>query len=146
MIATSPETAIKNIFERAATSLSDSRDQLDKTRRILKKAIHRLISSTDCSDQKVGEILNNIKTSVDTDIDLKKLDTSLDELFVLTNNSGYQNKSAEKEAFSTVLKNSLGDNDCSEYCTSVINGFSERDLTDKEIAIELVKLLNKNSA
>jgi len=35
MINSSPETAIKNIFERAANSLSYKRDQLDKTRNVI---------------------------------------------------------------------------------------------------------------
>jgi len=57
MITTSPETAIKNIFERAATSLSNTRDQLDKTRRVLKKAILRLPVSISSDNEQVNIIL-----------------------------------------------------------------------------------------
>lgn len=142
MISSSPETAIKNIFERAATSLSDSRDQLDKTRRVLKKAIHRLLLSTERSNDQVDTILNNIKTSVDTEINIQKLNSHLDELFVLTNNSDYQNKIANKTDFYSVLENSLDDACCSESCLSLVNSFVERKLSDKEISLEILKLIS----
>jgi len=73
MINSSPEAAIKNIFERAATSLSNTRDQLDKTRKTLKKSVLRLSASISSEDAQVNAILNEIKSSVDINIDLNAL-------------------------------------------------------------------------
>ncbi len=142
MITTSPETAIKNIFERAATSLSNTRDQLDKTRRVLKKAILRLPVSISSDNEQVNIILNDIRTSADTNINLSALDSQLDELFVLTNNSHQQNKADIKTKFYCSLKKRLDEINCSETCASIINSFAERKLSDEEISLEIVKLIN----
>ncbi len=145
MISRSPEKAIKNIFERCATSLSDSKDQLDKTRRLLKKSVHRLLVSTHRSNDQISTILNDIKSSVDTEINLYDLNSHLDKLFVLTNNSDYQKQTADKSEFYITLKDSLEDSDCSDHCTTIVNSFAERQLSDKEISLELLKLITETS-
>ncbi len=143
MISTSPETAIKNIFERAATSLSNTRDQLDKTRRVLKKAILRLSTSTHSDDEQVNTILNDFRNAADTTLNLNALDSQLDKLFVLTNNSGHQTSTGIPIKFYSSLKSRLGEIKCSETCTSIINSFAERKLSDEDISLEIIKLINE---
>ncbi len=143
MISTSPETAIKNIFERAATSLSNTRDQLDKTRRVLKKAILRLSTSTHSDDEQVNTILNDFRNAADTTLNLSALDSQLDKLFVLTNNSAHQTNTGIQKKFYSSLKSQLGEINCSETCTSIINGFAERKLSDEDISLEIIKLINE---
>ena len=138
MISASPETAIKNIFERAATSLSHTRDQLDKTRRVLKKAILRLSTSADCDDNQVNSILDEIRKSADNNINLNDLDSQLDKLFVLTNNS----ETHKNKTFCSVLESGLDEISCSEDCASIINSFVEKKLSDEEISLEILKLID----
>ncbi len=143
MISNSPETAIKNIFERAATSLSNTRDQLDKTRRVLKKAILRLSTSTHSDDEQVIAILNDIRNAADTTINLSALDSQLDKLFVLTNNSAHQTNTGVQIKLYSSLKNQLDGINCSETCAAIINGFAEKKLSDEDISFEIIKLINE---
>ncbi len=141
MINSSPEAAIKNIFERAATSLSNTRDQLDKTRKALKKTVLRLSASISSEDIQVNAILNDMKSSVDINIDLNALDSQLDKLFVLTNSSCQKKTSVETDFYSS-LKNGLDEIKCSEACMVMVNSFAEKNLTDRQISLEILKLIN----
>ena len=142
MINRSPETAIRNIFERAATSLSHSRDQLDKTRKALKKAVLRLSASVNNDDLEINEVLKELKASVDININLTTLDSQLDKLFVLTNNAEALNKTPEETGFYLSLKNTLTENPCSEFCLAIVNNFAERKLSDRDISLEILKLID----
>ncbi len=143
MIKSSPEKAILNIFERAAKSLSETRDKLDKTRKLLKKSIHRLSTFIQCDNDEVAAILNDIKNSVSQNIDLNVIDSQLDKLFIVSNNSeGLKNTTYDKAFYST-LKTSLGEMDCSDACIALVNGFADSKLSDKKISLELLKLLNQ---
>ena len=143
MINRSPETAIRNLFDRAATALSHSRDQLDKTRKALKKAILRLSASVNSDDAEVNALLNDIKSSVDVNINLHKLDAQLDNLFVLTNNSDRKNNTSNDTGFYTLLTNALAETRCSEACVATVNAFTEKRLSDREIAQEILQLINQ---
>jgi len=143
MINRSPETAIKNLFERAVTALSHSRDQLDKTRKALKKAVLRLSASVNSDDAQVNALLSDIKTSVDININLYNLDAQLDKLFVLTNNSEKKNKTSVDTDFYAFLKNALAETQCSETCVATVNAFVEKRLSDREIALEILRLINQ---
>jgi len=145
MINHSPEDAIKDIFERAATSLSHSRDQLDKTRKALKKAVLRLSASINSNDVQVNAVLSDIKTSVDINIDLHILNSQLDKLFVLTNNSEKKNKTTPDTEFYASLKNALSETRCSPICVDTVNALLEKRLSDREIALEILRLINQTT-
>ncbi len=142
MINCSPETAIKNIFERAVTSLSHSRDQLDKTRKALRKTVLRLSASINSDNAQINAALKDLKASIDININLTALDSQLDKLFVLKNNADNQNKTTEETDFYLSLKNTLVEIRCSEFCIAMVNDFAERKLSDREIAMEILKLIN----
>jgi len=142
MITCSPETAIKNIFERAVKSLSDSRDQLYKTRRILKKAVFRLASASNSDDDEVNDVLQDIKDSANENINLEILDSQLDKLSVLTINSDNQQKITVETEFYSSLKRSLDEINCSETCKSIVNTLVRKKLSDKEISLEILKLID----
>lgn len=144
MINHSPEDAIKDIFERAATSLSRSRDQLDKTRKALKKAVLRLSASINSNDVQVNAVLSDIKTSVDINIDLHILNSQLDKLFVLTNNSSKKNKTSAEAGFSLSLQKALAETSCSETCVATINALVDKHLSDSEMALEILRLINRD--
>lgn len=145
MINSSPETAIKNIFERAANSLSYKRDQLDKTRQILKKAVLRLSSSINSDDSQVNNVLHEIKSSVDVNFNISDLNSQIDKLSILTNNSCTKLNSNKSKEFYSRLNNSLSELDCSEECAKHIRSFADRKLSDKDLSLEILKLLNQYS-
>ncbi len=146
MIVCSPEKAIKNIFERSVKSLNDSRDQLYRTRKILKKAIVRLSTTSYSDDEQLNEIINDIKTSTDKNINLDELDSKLDQLSILVikKDTG-QSVTIETEFYSS-LKRSLDESNCSDSCKAIVNSLVKKKLSDKDISLELVKLINDATA
>jgi hypothetical protein len=113
------------------------------TRNVLRKAITSLADNSYHTDDKVTSLLNNIKTSSNIKPNLDILDSQLDELTFLTNNPDRQHITSNETEFSLSLKNSLDGLNCSQYCMSSVSEILGKNLSDKEMSLELLRLIDQ---
>ncbi|MBL4711489.1 MAG: GGDEF domain-containing protein [Gammaproteobacteria bacterium] len=144
---TSSEVEIKKIYEKSIRLLNDKQARLMDMRQVLKKAVIRLSLTARKDDDRVNEILNDIKSCVADDVNIDLLGQHLDNLFVLTNNSDYQN-SAKSEPFSIVLKKGINryvNTPDSEEFISKLKILVNKEMSDVEMSVQIIKFVDDMS-
>ena len=143
----SSEVEIKKIYEKSIRLLNDKQARLMDLQQVLKKSVIRLSLTARKDDDRVNNILNDIKSSVDDHVDIDLLNQNLDELFVLTNNSGYQN-SSNSEPFYSILKKDIKRYIHTPYSKDFISKFKilvNKEASNTDISSQLIDFIDEVS-
>jgi len=139
-----PDEVIR-VHEKSLRLLNDSQEQLKHVSEMLRKAVIRLTIAARCDDDQLNQILDHIKSTVKNDIDLNQLGVYLDRLLVEIDQTDKRLKPASSASFSICLQQDLGRLEFSpqaEQYRKKIQGFVDNGLTDEEISIQMLELVN----
>ena len=139
-----PEEVIR-VHEKSLRLLDESQEQLKLMSETFRKAVVRLTIAARCDDQRLNEILDQIKSVVRNDIDLNQLDVYLDDLLVEVNRNEKDPESTEHAGFGKCLRQDLGRFDFSaqaEPYRKRIQVLADNDMADDELSIELLEIVN----
>ena len=112
---------------------------------MLRKAVVRLTIAARGEDEHLNDILEQIKSTVKSDIDLDQLALHLDDLLMQINQGPEIGNIATASGFYHFLKQGLEDNDLNalaEPYKTRIQGIADGRLSDQDLSDELLKLVS----
>ncbi len=135
----SSEVEIKRIYEKSIRLLNDKQARLMGMRQVLKKAVIRLSLVARDDDERINEVLKDIKLSVGENIELDSLNQHLDDLFLMVNQSGSLDVNKIKDEVSNMREDGIQIN---HVLDEIINQLNLSHLT-KENKSQLTVSLSK---
>ena len=144
MFSKLPDEVVK-VHEKSLRLLDESQEQLNHVSEMLRKAVVGLSMAARGDDDRLNRVLDEIKSSVNDDIDLNKLGEMLDSLPIEVNQSEGGPEIAYTGGFCSILQQDLGRLEFSpqaEPYKKKIQGLLDDQASDHGISIALLELVN----
>lgn len=139
-----PDEVIR-VHEKSLRLLDESQEELKQISEMLRKSVVRLTIAARGQNDQLNEILENIKSTVRSELDLEQLGVYLDRLLVEINSSEVNAEDAPSGGFYSCLQQDLARYDTSslaEPYKTRIQDFADKKLADHEISIEMLDLIS----
>jgi diguanylate cyclase len=144
MFSKLPEEVVK-VHEKSLRLLDESQEQVKHVSEMLRKAVVRLSSAARRDDDHLNHVLDEIKSTVTDNIDLDQLGEKLDRLLVETNRTESGSQTVPTQNFGSILQLDvarLGFSARAEPYKNRIQGLIEKQMSDSEISVALLELVN----
>ena len=144
MFSKLPDEVVK-VHEKSLRLLDESQEQLNHVSEMLRKAVVRLSNAARGDDDRRNKVLDDIKSTVNDDIDLHRLGEKLDSLLVDVNQTEGGSATAHAGGFCSILQQDLGRLDFSPQAQPYkrrIQDLLDGQASDHEMSIALLELVN----
>ncbi|NNJ97318.1 MAG: hypothetical protein HKP12_09175, partial [Gammaproteobacteria bacterium] len=144
MFSKLPDEVVK-VHEKSLRLLDESQEQLKHVREMLRKAVVSLTMAARGDDERLNQVLDEINSSVNDDVDLHHLGVKLDSLRVEINRTDTSSKRAAPSDFCSILQQDLGRLKFSPQAQpykNKIHGLIDEQASDHAISVALLELVN----
>lgn len=144
MFSKLPDEVVK-VHEKSLRLLDESQEQLKHVSEMLRKAVVSLTMVARGDDENLNQVLEEIKSSVNNDVDLHHLGEKLDSLLVEINRTDNSSKTGAPSGFCSILQQDLGRLKFSPQAqpyTNKIQGLVDEQASDRAISVVLLELVN----
>lgn len=135
-----PDTDIKNIYQKSIRLLSDTQFQLSAVRKVLRKTVERLAFTLRGIDEDLNKVLNKLEQSTERG-DVEKIDASLDELQLIINHANLTGKTSFRQQLKSSVDGLEATVAAADYI-SMIRELVEKQLSDEHTASGLLAIIS----